>query len=243
MGEMKLRRRGFRWMDAIRELFLERILRTRLVQQTIAAALIGLLVFILPALPFGLARQGELGVRRILSEEFDFMLAAHETVSVLQGMRDGSTTVPIISGWLHRAGDNDLDRNDTEICLLMPVVGSISSPFGPRVGVDGQEEHHDGIDIMAKLGAPIRCAAAGTVVRVEQNDGYGLMVEVEHMEGVTTLYAHALEVFVQAGDSVVRGQVIARVGQTGRALVPHLHFELRRQGAAIDPLPFMDEHS
>jgi murein DD-endopeptidase MepM/ murein hydrolase activator NlpD len=63
------------------------------------------------------------------------------------------------------------------------------------------------------------------------------------MEGVTTLYAHALEVFVQAGDSVVRGQVIARVGQTGRALAPHLHFELRRQRAAIDPLPFMDEHS
>ena len=105
--------------------------------------------------------------------------------------------------------------------------------------VEHFQQLHTGIDLGAPVATPIKAAAAGTVVYAGGVRGYGLTIELDHGGGIQTLYAHARELLVSLGDPVIAGQVIARVGQTGNATGPHLHFELRRDGEAVDPLPYL----
>lgn len=115
-----------------------------------------------------------------------------------------------------------------------PVVGWISSPFGMR---DGRP--HEGIDIAADQGAPIRAARPGRVVSAEPMGTYGLAVIIDHGNGMSTLYAHASVLLVKSGDWVEEGQTVALVGSTGRSTGPHLHLEIRIDGRPMDPLLFL----
>jgi murein DD-endopeptidase MepM/ murein hydrolase activator NlpD len=116
----------------------------------------------------------------------------------------------------------------------------VTSGFGPRRDPFlGTMAYHSGIDFRAPPGAPIRSAGAGTVISAGWNGGYGRMVEVDHGEGLTTRYAHMSRISVKTGDRVERGDVLGKVGSTGRSTGPHLHFEVRREGDAIDPRPFL----
>jgi murein DD-endopeptidase MepM/ murein hydrolase activator NlpD len=115
-----------------------------------------------------------------------------------------------------------------------PAVGPLSSPFGPRWGVA-----HEGLDIAARPGSVIRAAHSGTVTLARWYGGYGNAVQVDHGGGLATRYGHASELLVGAGEFVAAGQPIALVGSTGDSTGPHLHFEVRVNGKAIDPLPFM----
>jgi len=117
-----------------------------------------------------------------------------------------------------------------------PLRGSITSPFGPT----RTRTHHAGIDIAGKAGDPIRAAADGRVVHIADNARYGLLVVVEHDGGYATWYAHASDLYVAKGDVVTRGQVLALVGESGNARGTHLHFEVRRNGRPVDPLPFLE---
>lgn len=124
--------------------------------------------------------------------------------------------------------------------LVTPVAGRVSSPFGPRQLPDEDApRHHAGLDIAAPPGTAIRAAAGGRVVFAGERGGYGNAVIVDHGNGLTTLYGHASELLVAEGDVVRPGTPIARVGSTGRSTGPHLHFELRRGGRAIDPAPYL----
>lgn len=115
--------------------------------------------------------------------------------------------------------------------LYWPVKGSISSHFGPRQG-----RMHEGIDIRAARGTEIRAAAAGRVIFAGWQRGYGQTVILEH-EQFRTLYAHCSKIKVKKGEWIDRGSLIARVGATGRATGPHLHFEIRTMdGKAINPV-------
>jgi murein DD-endopeptidase MepM/ murein hydrolase activator NlpD len=99
---------------------------------------------------------------------------------------------------------------------------------------------HSGVDIAAPSGTPIRAAAAGTVIVATKADtGYGWRIVVDHGGGVTTLYAHLSAFSVDPGARVARGQVIGAVGQTGLATGPHLHFEVRVNGAPNDPIQYL----
>jgi murein DD-endopeptidase MepM/ murein hydrolase activator NlpD len=98
-----------------------------------------------------------------------------------------------------------------------------------------RDEFHAGVDLRAAAGDPIRAAGEGVVRRAGPRGGYGNAVEVDHGGGVTTLYAHASEVLVNPGEKVAARQEIARVGQTGRATGPHLHFEVRVDDRQVDP--------
>jgi murein DD-endopeptidase MepM/ murein hydrolase activator NlpD len=100
------------------------------------------------------------------------------------------------------------------------------------------KEVHDGIDLAAPLGTPVKAAAAGKVLYAGEQKGYGKIVIIEHSAGVVTLYAHNHELRTQAGAVVEAGTVIATVGQSGRTSGPHLHFELRKNGVPVDPLPY-----
>jgi peptidoglycan hydrolase-like protein with peptidoglycan-binding domain len=114
-----------------------------------------------------------------------------------------------------------------------PVNGLLSSPFGPR-----GYGFHTGIDLAAPPGTPVAAAAPGMVTwAAELDGGWGLLVVIAHADQVRTLYAHLSEIDVAVGDSVATGQMIGRVGATGEALGPHLHFEVRVRDAAVDPLP------
>jgi len=123
------------------------------------------------------------------------------------------------------------------LSLAAPLAGAAtSSPFGPRADpFTGRPAHHSGLDLAAPAGTPIAASAAGVVVSAGARPGYGLAVEIDHGGGITTLYGHASELLVQAGQRVERGEAIARVGETGRATGPHLHFEVRTQGTPVDP--------
>jgi murein DD-endopeptidase MepM/ murein hydrolase activator NlpD len=112
----------------------------------------------------------------------------------------------------------------------------VTSPYGLRQDpFDGHLTRHEGVDLAGEEGAEIRAAASGVVRRAGPLHGYGNAVEVDHGNGLSTLYAHASDLLVRDGDSVDPGQPIARVGHTGRATGAHLHFEVRLGGRPVDP--------
>jgi len=120
-----------------------------------------------------------------------------------------------------------------------PVVGQveISSEFGIRSNPFGGSgyETHEGIDFVGEYGDIIAAAGDGTVTLAGPNGGYGNAVTIEHGGGYKTLYGHMSEVNVKTGDTVERGQIIGRIGSTGRSSGPHLHYSLYKDGTAINP--------
>lgn len=122
--------------------------------------------------------------------------------------------------------------------MAIPVNGRITSRFGTR-SVGGRTESHTGLDIAAPTGTDIVAALGGQVSRVGVIGDYGLTVVIDHGQGLETLYAHCSETLVQEKQEVLQGQVIARVGQSGDADGPHLHFEVRVNNRAVDPAPWL----
>jgi murein DD-endopeptidase MepM/ murein hydrolase activator NlpD len=129
----------------------------------------------------------------------------------------------------------------SQLPLTKPIVNAaISSRFGSRVDPFlGDPALHTGVDFRAPDGYPARTTAAGTVVTAEYSGGYGNMVEVDHGNGVTTRYGHLSRILVTPGDKLGKGSVIGRVGSTGRSTGPHLHYEVRVDGNAIDPMRYI----
>lgn len=124
---------------------------------------------------------------------------------------------------------------------LRPVTeGWYSSNFGYRIDpFSGQSSFHEGIDFVAETGTPVVAAASGKVVYSGWHPQYGRMVEIDHGNGLVSRYAHASNVTAAEGDLVVRGQVVAAVGSTGRSTGPHLHFEVRLNGVPQNPARFL----
>jgi len=118
--------------------------------------------------------------------------------------------------------------------FIWPVNGPVVSGYGMRWG-----RLHEGIDITASSGTPIWAAAAGTVIHAGWLGGYGNLVVVDHGNGLATAYAHASAILVGIGQQVAQGDTIALIGSTGNSSGPHLHFEVRVNGAAVDPLFYL----
>jgi murein DD-endopeptidase MepM/ murein hydrolase activator NlpD len=122
--------------------------------------------------------------------------------------------------------------------LRMPLSGnaSITSPFGYRADPFlGRLALHPGVDLIEAYGAEIHAAGAGRVTHAGPMGGYGLMVEIDHGNGLTTRYAHMSEAQVEEGQDVVQGAVVGRIGTSGRSTGPHLHYEVRVDGEPVDP--------
>ena len=124
---------------------------------------------------------------------------------------------------------------------FMPIEGgSFTSNFGWRIDpFTGANAYHEGVDFIAETGTPIYATAAGVVVFSDFHPQYGNMIEIDHGNDLITRYAHASKRLVKVGDMVLRGQKIAEVGATGRATGPHLHFEVRQNGAPRNPTSFL----
>jgi murein DD-endopeptidase MepM/ murein hydrolase activator NlpD len=139
-----------------------------------------------------------------------------------QAQQSGAPAAPATSGAPSSGG------------LAWPVSGQITSPFGMRWG-----RMHEGIDIGAADGAPIYAAAAGTVIYAGWMEGYGNLVAIDHGNGLSTAYGHQSHLAVSVGQQVAQGQLIGYVGSTGHSTGPHLHFEVRVNGAPVDPLGYL----
>jgi len=135
----------------------------------------------------------------------------------------------------HRRTRHAIAKGTGNHHLHWPVHGVVTSKFGPR-----GSRMHDGIDIGAKIGTSVTAAAAGEVVYSDHRlTGYGNLIIIRHSSDLFTAYAHNQRNIVHRGDRVHSGQVIAKVGKTGRATGPHLHFEVRRGTTPVDPLLYL----
>jgi murein DD-endopeptidase MepM/ murein hydrolase activator NlpD len=124
--------------------------------------------------------------------------------------------------------------------LGQPSDGLITSRFGWRIHpIFGTREFHTGLDIANRIGTPVRAAESGIVRFVGWMGGYGRLITVTHANGLETSYSHLSAMLVMLGQRVVRGQVLGHMGNTGWSTGPHLLFEVRRNGVALDPVPFL----
>jgi murein DD-endopeptidase MepM/ murein hydrolase activator NlpD len=143
-----------------------------------------------------------------------------------------------------RAVSDTLQRNVERMAStpsIMPTAGWLASQFSRSRfhPILHMSRAHEGIDVVAPMGAPIVAPAAGRVIAAGRESGYGLSVEIDHGNGIVTRYAHASRVFVRVGDRVIRGQMIASVGNSGLTTGPHLHYEIHVRGKPVDPLTFV----
>ena len=122
----------------------------------------------------------------------------------------------------------------------VPGYSRVSSPFGYRIHpVLGIKKLHTGIDIPAPTGTPTVAVSSGTVIYSGVQGSYGNTVMIQHDNGLVSLYAHNSSLVVKVGDQVKKGQVVAKIGSTGRSTGPHLHFEIRVNGTAQNPLNYL----
>lgn len=136
--------------------------------------------------------------------------------------------------------ETDEEYIKAKYSFIKPVEGIVSSEFGPR-NVDNPivSKNHKGIDIAANLGCEIKASMEGTVTVASTTGDYGYHIEIKN-EDVTTLYAHCSELDVKQGDNVEQGQIIAKVGDTGKATSAHLHFEIKRNDTYINPRDILE---
>jgi murein DD-endopeptidase MepM/ murein hydrolase activator NlpD len=135
-----------------------------------------------------------------------------------------------------------LNRTLALVPYRKPVVGEVEFTSGFGVRSDpflGRPAMHTGLDFRAAMGDPVRATANGKVVSSGWAGGYGRMIEIDHGNGLSTRYGHLSEIGVKIGDQIKIGQVIGAVGSTGRSTGPHLHYETRIDGDAVDPQKFL----
>jgi murein DD-endopeptidase MepM/ murein hydrolase activator NlpD len=135
-----------------------------------------------------------------------------------------------------------LTRGIAWVPLRQPIDGELDTSSGYGMRMDPfirAPAMHTGLDFRGSMGEPVRVTASGTVSQAGWNGGYGKMVEVEHSNGLSTRYAHLSEISVKVGQSVRIGQIVGRLGSTGRSTGPHLHYETRVDGDAVDPQKFL----
>jgi murein DD-endopeptidase MepM/ murein hydrolase activator NlpD len=150
----------------------------------------------------------------------------HEVAGILAANAQVTATI-------QSAGSSSYDSSPSSSGLIWPVSGPVVSGFGMRWG-----RMHTGIDIGVGYGTPIHAAASGTVIFAGWMGGYGNFVIVDHGGGLSTAYAHQSSIAV-GGGTVSQGQVLGYVGCTGHCFGPHLHFEVRINGSAVDPLGYL----
>lgn len=185
-----------------------------------------------------------LKVQGHITKDMDGRVALGVAGNVMNNLSPRLTTQPVDRAWniaiTTKPGAGDTSQPAQGV---MPVLGgsTVSSNFGPRRNPFTREmQNHDGIDFAAPAGSKIVASAAGTVKRVGNDPkGYGQFVEIEHPDGLVTRYAHASSVNATVGQKVNAGDPIGAVGSTGKSTGPHLHFEVLRDGKAVDPTSFL----
>jgi|GEM_PF-2936811 Membrane proteins related to metalloendopeptidases len=153
-------------------------------------------------------------------------------LGLLTSMQDLS---PVIERWSARIGS--LQRTADKVANIgqgsweMPMKGEISQ---------GYNSHNHGIDIAGQLGDPVKATKDGDVEQVGYDDIYGNYILIDHGKGTESLYGHLQGLFVKTGYPIVAGEKIGTCGSTGNSTGPHLHFEIRKNGATVDPISYLN---
>lgn len=185
---------------------------------------------VLKAMRAALPQEGLLETESLSRDIYTAMMDAE--VARVMAQRDTSGFTKMVEQSLDKITNKSREQGVSHVL----TQGVVSSAFGPRNDpFNGAKSFHDGVDIAAPAGSPIKAATAGKVIFSGQAGGYGNLVEIDHGDSVVTRYAHNAVNLVAVGDEVLAGQSIALVGRTGRATDAHLHFEVRRQGQPVDP--------
>ena len=143
---------------------------------------------------------------------------------------------------IHTLDEHLLDKESVlkSTPTIMPTKGWITSYFGHRISpTAGVRKMHEGLDVGASYGTPIIAPADGIVTYAGNKAGFGLFVQIDHGYGIETIYAHSQKIITKNGDRVKRGDHIANIGSSGYSTGPHLHYEVRVNGIAVDPLYFV----
>ncbi len=164
-------------------------------------------------------------------------------------MSDLEERLAKVSGQLENRSDlygvldsemRDLMVRRKSMPTILPVHATRGSGFGKRIDpFTGQLAMHEGIDFEVDSGTSVHAAAGGVVTFADAHPQYGNLVEIDHGNGLATRYAHLSKILVKRGEIVLRGREIGRSGSTGRATGPHLHFEVRYKGVAVNPDRFL----
>ena len=181
------------------------------------------------------AQRGALGISNLLVRRLADGEPAENAITPGRGSVSQGTGAGPSSG---ETGPSAAATGDPVVApeLDLPAAARVSSGFGIRKDpFTGETRFHRGIDIAAPAGVEVRAACAGQVAFAGSEGGYGNVVVVRHPGGYETRYAHLRSIAVKTGDTVDREQIVGAVGMSGRATGPHLHFEVRHRGAAIDP--------
>lgn len=203
-------------------------------KRTVVALLVFVLVYIAYASDTSFGRSVAEAVKYTLTVETDFNYLADKIAEYAPKNMDVSV--------LKRVQSTVSRPADPLLYMAKPVDGKLSSPFGWRTHpVLKQELMHEGIDLEAPLGSPVRAASAGKVKTVTDTAQYGKVLIIQHSQDIETVYGHLSEVLVKPDEAVSQGQVVARVGKTGMTNVSQLYFEVREKGTAIDPLTRIKE--
>jgi murein DD-endopeptidase MepM/ murein hydrolase activator NlpD len=132
-------------------------------------------------------------------------------------------------------------RDNEHTPSIYPLVGKINDEFGARQNPFGgsASEFHPGLDISGEKGDTVIAPADGVVLKSGWSNGYGNMIEIDHNNGLTTRYGHLSQIETTVGEEIKRGQEIGKVGSTGRSTGPHLHYEVRVEGEAVNPHSYL----
>lgn len=168
-------------------------------------------------------------------------LAIRKSMEV-DGMVEAVTGIEVLGQLVIPGFQLPVGVPDVPVLTARPARGDLSSPFGIRQDPirKRRRRFHKGLDFHGKRGQSVHAAGAGIVVRARRNGGYGRVVYIDHGLGLETRYAHLQRIEVKEGDFVPAGALIGKIGSSGRSTGPHLHFEVRRLGRAVDPHAAMD---
>jgi murein DD-endopeptidase MepM/ murein hydrolase activator NlpD len=167
--------------------------------------------------------------------------AFDDSVAQFNFLEKNATAIALADSGSHLLPSPGLGLGEmTFMPTLWPVIGQITGHFGERLDpFNGEGAFHTGVDISAEYGTPVRAAADGVVIEAQEDAGYGRLVVLDHGFGVTTWYAHLSSFTVPPGIRVKRGDVIGYVGVSGRTTGPHVHYEVRINGAPVNPMRFL----
>jgi murein DD-endopeptidase len=185
--------------------------------------IIVLLVVVFKSINFSFAQKTTEGIKNLITKEYNFKAAVASVTEFIPAVR--SRVQRVFS-----------DGSGNDVSMLMPVEGPVTSGYGIRVHpVFNVERKHEGIDIDAEVGEPVKAAMEGTVAEVRRDEYYGNVVVIEHRDDIKTVYAHLKDVMVKEGQQIGQGDIIGLVGSTGISTGPHLHFEVWKNGRTVDP--------
>ncbi len=214
--------------------------RRKFARQLIASSVLLMMVLLLHLIASPLLQAPRGLIHWVVTNDTDWPAVAMKVRDQLHEI--GLLQEVALPSWTDRFAQESAPGEVSMAEAVRPLDGAVTSPFGWRQDEEsGKYAFHSGVDLACDLQTPVRAYLGGQVSRVWRDDSYGLAVNVEHDDGVSSLYAHLSEVMVEEGQQVEAGEDIALSGQSGEATGPHLHFELHIDERAIDPEPLLPE--